>query len=135
MRYVTIEEVVKINEDILDTEPAIIRDIGLLASAVDRPAQVVFGTDAYPTLYDKAAALMESMCLNHAFIQGNKRTAVVAVIHFLNWNGYDLQAEQIELVDVTLDVVEHRIDREKLAEWIEMRTGPLDFSGGEGQSD
>lgn len=49
MRYVTIEEVVKINEDILDTEPAIIRDVGLLASAVDRPAQVVFGADAYPT--------------------------------------------------------------------------------------
>jgi death-on-curing protein len=135
MRYVTIEEVVKINEDILDTESAIIRDIGLLASAVDRPAQVVFGADAYPTLYDKAAALMESICCNHAFIQGNKRTAVVAVIHFLNWNGYDLQAEQMELVDVTLDVVEHRIDREKLAEWIEMHTGPLDFSAGEDQAD
>lgn len=135
MRYVTIEEVVKINEDILDTEPATIRDVGLLASAVDRPAQVVFGADAYPTLHDKAAALMESICLNHAFIQGNKRTAVVAVIHFLNWNGYDLRAEQMELVDITLDVVEHRIDREKLAEWIEMHAVPLDFSGIDHQTD
>lgn len=50
MRYVTIEEVVKINEDILGTEPAIIRDVGLLASAVDRPAQVVFGTERLPDL-------------------------------------------------------------------------------------
>jgi death on curing protein len=57
MRYVTIEEVVRINGDILGTEP-VIRDVGLLASAVDRPAQIVFGADAYPTLHDKAAALM-----------------------------------------------------------------------------
>lgn len=134
MRYVTIEEVVRINGDILGTEPTI-RDVGLLASAVDRPAQVVFGADAYPTLFDKAAALMESICLNHAFIQGNKRTAVVAVIHMLNWNGYDLQAEQMELVDVTLDVVEHRIDREKLAEWIELHVTPLHFGDVDDQTD
>ena len=51
---------------------------------------------------------MESICLNHAFVQGNKRTAVVAAIHMLNWNGYDLVAEQTELVDATLNVVEHR---------------------------
>jgi death-on-curing protein len=79
-------------------------------------------------LFDKAAALMESICLNHAFIQGNKRTAVVAAIHLLNWNGCDLLAEQMDLVDVTLSVVEHRWDREKLAEWIERHAVPLDFS-------
>lgn len=71
---------------------------------------------------------MESICLNHAFVQGNKRTAVIAAIHMLNWNGYDLVAEQAELVDVTLNVVEHRWDREKLAEWLEQHTYPLDFS-------
>jgi death on curing protein len=99
-----------------------------LASAVGRPQLVVFGTDAYPTLSDKVAALMESICLNHAFVQGNKRTAAIAAVHMLNWNGYDLVAEQAELVDATLNVVEHRWDREKLAEWIEEHTYPLDFS-------
>ena len=107
MWYVTFEEVLRINENILGTTPEV-RDIGLLASAVGRPQLVVFGTDPYPTLSAKAAALMESICLNHAFIQGNKRTAVIAAIHMLNWNGYDLVAEQAELVDVTLNVVEHR---------------------------
>jgi death-on-curing protein len=128
MRYVTIEEVIRINTDVLGTELAV-RDVGLLASAVGRPAQVVFGEDAYPTLFAKAAALMESICLNHSFIQGNKRTAVVAAIHMLNWNGYDLRAEQMELVDITLDVVEHRIDLPKLAAWIEQHAVPLDFAG------
>lgn len=127
MRYVTFEEVLRINENILGTTPEV-RDIGLLASAVGRPQLVVFGTDAYPTLCNKVAALMESICLNHAFVQGNKRTAVVAAIHMLNWNGYDLVAEQAELVDATLNVVEHRWDREKLAEWIEEHMYPLDFS-------
>ena len=131
MRYVTVEEVLRINESILGTTPEV-RDIGLLASAVGRPQLVVFENDAYPTLCDKAAALMESICLNHAFVQGNKRTAVIAAIHMLNWNGCDLVAEQAELVDVTLNVVEHRWDREKLAEWIERHTSPLDFSQVEG---
>ena len=127
MRYVTFEEVLRINENVLGTTPEV-RDVGLLASAVGRPQLVVFGNDAYSTLFDKAAALMESICQNHAFIQGNKRTAVIAAIHMLNWNGYDLVAEQIEVVDATLNVVEHRWDREKLAEWIEEHAYPLDFS-------
>jgi death on curing protein len=101
--------------------------LGAALPAVGRPQQVVFGGDAYPALFDKTAALMESICLNHAFIQGNKRTAVIAAIHMLNWNGWDLVAEQMELVDITLDVVEHRIDREKLAEWIQLRSEPLDY--------
>jgi death on curing protein len=127
VRYVTFEEVHRINGNILGTTP-VVRDTGLLASAVGRPQLVVSGTDAYPTLHDKAAALMESVCLNHAFVDGNKRTAVIATIHMLNWNGYDLVAEQTELVDAALNVVEHRWDREKLAEWIEEHTYPLDFS-------
>jgi death-on-curing protein len=128
VQYVTFEEVIQINQDILGRTPEI-RDAGLLASAVGRPELVVFGADAYPTLSDKAAALMESICLNHAFVEGNKRTAVVAAIHMLNWNGYDLLADQMELVDVTMNVVLHRLDREKLAEWIEEHAVPLDFSG------
>lgn len=47
----------------------------------------------------------------------------------LNWNGYDLVAEQTELVDAAMNVVEHRWDREKLAEWIEEHASTLDFSG------
>jgi death-on-curing protein len=117
LRYVTAEEVIRINATILGTQPEV-WDAGLLASAAGRPAQVVFGEDAYPTLFDKVAALMESICLNHCFIQGNKRTAVIAAIHMLNWNGWDLVAEQMDLVDVTLGVVDHRIDQGKLADWI-----------------
>lgn len=75
---------------------------------------------------------MESISLNHAFMDGNKRTAVVAAIHLLNWNGYDLLADQMELVNATMNIVEHHWDQQKLAEWIEEHAHPLDFSTVEG---
>ena len=71
---------------------------------------------------------MESISLNHAFKDGNKRTEFVAAIHMLYWNGYDLLAGQMEVVDAVMNVVEHRWDRERLAEWIEEHARPLDFS-------
>lgn len=52
-----------------------IRDIGLLASALARPATTVTGTEAYPQLALKAAALLESVARFHPLIDGNKRTA------------------------------------------------------------
>jgi death-on-curing protein len=127
VRYVTVEEVLQINEDILGPASKV-RDAGLLAAAVGRPELIVFGADAYPTLFDKVAALMESISLNHAFMDGNKRTAVVAAIHLLNWNGYDLLVDQMELVNATMSVVEHHWDQQKLAEWIEEHAYPFDFS-------
>jgi death-on-curing protein len=115
MRYLTVEEVAQINTDL--TGAALLRDAGLLASAVGRPAQTVFGDDAYPDLYTKVAALFESLACNHAFTEGNKRSAVVAAIHMLNWNGFDLIASDTEVVEVAVAVTEHNMDLPKLAEF------------------
>lgn len=77
----------------------------MLESAVLRPQQSVGGADAYPDIHTKAAALFESLCLNHAFIDGNKRTAVLTLGWFLATNGWWLMASQDELVDLALGVV------------------------------
>lgn len=66
------------------------RDRGLLASAAGRPRTTVFGEDAYPTLADKAAALMHSIARNHALVDGNKRLAWAATRIFCLLNGRDL---------------------------------------------
>jgi death-on-curing protein len=125
MRYLTTEEVVQINADVAGE--GLLRDAGLLASAIGRPGQVVFGQEAYETLFVKVAALFESLALNHACVDGNKRTAVVAAIHMLNWNGYDLAASQDEIVDIAMDVVRHKIDVPKLAEFFQGHAVPLDY--------
>jgi len=65
-----------------------VRDRGLLESAVGRPYQTVFAQDAYPAVTDKAVALFHSLVSNHPFHDGNKRTAVTALQHFLLANGF-----------------------------------------------
>ncbi len=65
-----------------------IRDMGLLESAVARPQTTVFGEDAYPSLWDKAAALLHSIVLGHPLVDGNKRLGWLAATTFLGVNGH-----------------------------------------------
>ncbi|MHC6592853.1 type II toxin-antitoxin system death-on-curing family toxin [Arthrobacter sp. C152] len=65
-----------------------IRDVGLLASALARPATTVMGAEAYPDLAVKAAALLESVARFHPLIDGNKRTAWTLMVLLLWINGY-----------------------------------------------
>lgn len=68
-----------------------VREMGLLDAAIARPQSTVFGVDAYPTLLEKAAALLHSIARNHALVDGNKRTAWAATWLFLGYNGIRLQ--------------------------------------------
>jgi death-on-curing protein len=67
-----------------------VRDLGAIDSAAGRPRATAFGEDAYPTIWEKAAALMQSLARNHGFVDGNKRTAWVSVMTFLAMNGHPL---------------------------------------------
>jgi death-on-curing protein len=59
----------------------------LLGSAVARPKTTVVGAEAYPDIHTKAAALLHSLCRNHALVDGNKRLAWTACQVFLGLNG------------------------------------------------
>jgi death on curing protein len=92
-------------------------DAGLLASAVARPQAIFGGHEFYVTIWEKAAALMESIARNHAFTDGNKRTAWMACWTFLGLNGHDLDRNfdrdpvaRRAAFDLVLAVVERRID-------------------------
>jgi len=80
-------------EDLVDLarlllgDPPPIRDIGLLESASARPRTSVFGEDAYPDLWTKAAALLQSLVKNHPLVDGNKRLGWLATAVFLEING------------------------------------------------
>lgn len=67
-----------------------VSDYGLLDAAVARPRTTIFGLDAYPDDFTKAAALLQSLARNHAFVDGNKRTAWAAAWTFLSINGLAL---------------------------------------------
>ncbi|MDG4794160.1 Fic family protein [Micromonospora sp. WMMD1082] len=63
-----------------------VRDAGLIESAVARPRTSLFGEDAYPDLWAKAAALLHSLVNNHPFLDGNKRIGWIATVAFLLQN-------------------------------------------------
>ena len=84
--YLTVEDLMEVARRTTGDQVRV-RDAGLLASAVARPRSTVFGQDAYPGLWEKAAALMESLGRNHALVDGNKRLAWNATWFFLGLNG------------------------------------------------
>jgi death-on-curing protein len=84
--------------------PPEIRDRGLLQSGLARPQATAFGEDAYPTLEEKAAALLHSLARNHALVDGNKRLAFAGTIAFLGVNGVRLRLTEDEAYDLVIDV-------------------------------
>lgn len=109
IKYLTKEEVITghyfIMKKMGDTEQAGVKDHSLLESAIHRPQQSVFGEDAYPTIFLKAAALVDSLTKNHSFHNGNKRTAYAATKSFLLINGYHLKLNREFAVNLMVDIV------------------------------
>ncbi|MDR9852056.1 type II toxin-antitoxin system death-on-curing family toxin [Paenibacillus sp. VCA1] len=102
-----------------DAGQAGVKDHGLLESAVHRPQQSLFGEDAYPTLYDKAAALVESLVKNYCFHNGNKRTAYLVTKSFLLLNGFHLKMERNEAVEFMVDIAQGKYELESIAQILE----------------
>jgi death on curing protein len=90
--------------------PVEIRDIGLLESAAARPRASAFGADAYPTLHDKAAALVQSIVRNHALVDGNKRLGLAAVIACYGVNGRRLTLTNDEAYELVMSAATGDID-------------------------
>ena len=86
IEFLDLEDVIGLAALLLGDPPPI-RDVGLLGSAVARPQATVFGEDAYPDLWLKAAALLQSIVNNHALIDGNNRLGWLATAVFLELNG------------------------------------------------
>ena len=92
-----------------------VRDVGLLDSALARPASSAFGRDAYPSLPLKAAALMHSLTGNHALMDGNKRLALHLTHLFVYLNGCDLTMTQDEAFNLVMDVAKGLDDLREIA--------------------
>ena len=82
-----------------------VRDIGLLDSAAHRPQTTLFGEDAYPSIEEKAAVLLESIVRNHPLIDGNKRLGWIAAVMFLERNGFRVDAPFDAAYDLVIAVV------------------------------
>jgi len=98
-----------------------LRDAGLLSSALARPRNLVAYTKPRPDLAALAAAYAFGIARDHPFVDGNKRTALVAARTFLIVNGVDLDATQDEKYLTFLELAEGTLAEEELADWIRKR--------------
>jgi death on curing protein len=98
-----------------------LRDEGLLASALARPQNVLAYAQPPPDLAVLAAAYAYGIARNRPFVDGNKRTALVAARTFLLLNGVNLEANQDEKYLTFLQLAQGTLTEEQLADWIRKR--------------
>lgn len=99
-----------------------IRDFNALASALSRSFQTFDGQELYPSVLSKAAALIESILINHPFIDGNKRTGYVLMRLFLLQNGVDLYASEQEKYNFVIAIASGQSDFGVILKWLDVHT-------------
>lgn len=127
IKYLSLEEVIMLHQMSLKEFGGSdgIRDIGLLESAITQIQQSFDKEDLYPTLWDKAGALVYSLCNNHPFIDGNKRAAALCMLVFLDNNGYEVVVKQGQIYKMMMEVAKGLMLREKLSSWIRKNSRTL----------
>jgi death-on-curing protein len=95
-----------------------IRDLGMLESAIARPFQTFGGENLYPTPAEKAAALCESLIINHPFVDGNKRTGFAAMVALLMEYGLAFSAPQEEAYKAMIKVSTGEMGFVGLRDWL-----------------
>src|SRR3989338_10360887 len=122
-QYVNIDDVYYIHQSIIKRAgtKASVRDFSLLHSAVERPKATYSGNDLYPAVFSKATALLQSLCQNHPFTDGNKRTAWISVKRFLHLNGYKLKTNKKEAIDFMLAVDNEKLAVGEISGWLKKR--------------
>ncbi|MEU2505545.1 type II toxin-antitoxin system death-on-curing family toxin [Streptomyces sp. NPDC007863] len=108
--YLSAEDVLVIAGYAVDDQAIVVRDAGLLESAVHRPSAAMFGEEAYPDLLGKAAALLQSLVINHPLFDGNKRTAWLSCVTFLAMNGVQLRPDIDAAERLVIEVATGRTD-------------------------
>lgn len=120
MRYLTPQQVLVIHDLAIKRYGGSsgLRDIGLLESAIYTPQASFGGRDLYPSIFEKGAALLQSLLKNHPFVEGNKRTALSSAAIFLKLNGYSLINRHKEEVEVAIKVDKQNLDVEEISNWL-----------------
>ncbi len=116
--FLTLSEVIEIhsNQIKLYGGKEGIRDISLLSSAVAMPYATFSGEYLHRDIYEMAAAYAFHICQNHAFIDGNKRTALASSLVFLELNGISIADPEEKLYEALMNIASGKLSKESFAE-------------------
>ena len=121
---ISVKEVEIIHRTLIDTFGGShgIRDKQSLDSALSRPFQTFDGKELYIHPIEKAAALIESLLINHPFLDGNKRIGYVVLRLFLIKNGWDITASQDNKYEFVINIASGVIKYEEIMTWLQTHT-------------
>jgi len=123
VKFLTLDEALLLHEELINTFGGAegVRDLGLLESALFRPR-----TGYYKDLVEMAAALFESLLMNHAFVDGNKRIAFFGVDTFLRINGFKISVNDTNAHQQLISMLEnHTANKENLEKFLRQHVIPL----------
>jgi death-on-curing protein len=121
--FPTVEEIIRLHETLITRYGGSVglRDAGLLSSAMHRPQ-----SGYYESIFEQAACLLQSLALNHVFVDGNKRVAFGATDIFLRCNGFELEIDASRAEDFIIKmVIKDKAELKTIAEWLEKHSQPL----------
>jgi death on curing protein len=123
--FLTVEDVLMIHDEQLEAYGGIqgIRDNGLLESAVMMPQASFGGEYLHRNLFEMAAAYAFHIAENQPFLDGNKRTALVSALVFLDINGYVVLDEEMKLYNAMIAIANKEMDKYDLAELLKRLSG------------
>lgn len=119
MIFLTVEQVIDFHTEIINELGGAhgIREMGLLISAMEMPKASMFGEFLHISIYDKAAAYLYHIVCNHPFIDGNKRSGLVAALTFLEVNSVILEYDENQLEELVIKVADGKADKAVVADF------------------
>ncbi|WP_315786940.1 type II toxin-antitoxin system death-on-curing family toxin [Fischerella sp. JS2] len=112
--FIKKSDVIKIHDKLIEKyggNPGFLNE-GLLSSALSMPEMSFGGELLHPTIVEQAAAYFFHISKNHAFVDGNKRTAFAVMVTFLNLNNYELEISDDNAYRLAIKVVENEVSKE-----------------------
>lgn len=117
--FLSLEQVLRLHTSLIETYggAAVIRDLGLLQSALAMPQASFGGQVLHPTVLDQAAAYLYHLVQNHPFVDGNKRIGAATALVFLAMNDLQIEGDENGLVALTMSVACGEIGKDTIAQW------------------
>lgn len=124
MIVLTLEQLLELHALVIEAtggSPGL-RDLGRLEAAIATQTQNVFGKELYPSISNKAAALIRGLIADHAFVEGNKRTAMLSGITLLLLNNIIFSANIGELEDFAVQIATDNLDVPAISAWLNLHS-------------
>ncbi len=130
VHFIPEEVVLTVHTDLLHRYggEAGIRDQHLLDSALAQPKMTAGGKYIHKTVFDKAAAYGFHVCMNHPFVDGNKRVSLVLMDIFLQKNGWEIIAPEKETYVMMISLASGKLKKSQLSHWLKEHSSKISSS-------